>query len=278
MLPMIEMLLKNAELANPIEPGDYIGQDGLYYCGKCNTPKETLVEFSGETCKARTLCHCKAAIAEERNKAKAAAKEKQRLDEFCRACIPEEKYRQSTFAADNGSCPEAIAAAKWYVENFPALFSENKGMIFSGSVGTGKTFAACCIANALIYTNRRVFVREAASLIQDIADFNKKDRTLEDIKKPDLLVIDDFEANQNSEFAVAKLCEIVSARYNTVKPFIITTNLTPKEIKDYAKSISPEQARIYDRAVEMCTCEKSPVILNGKSIRASIAAAKRGAK
>ncbi len=39
MLPMIEMLLKNAELANPIESGDYIGQDGLYYCGKCNTPK-----------------------------------------------------------------------------------------------------------------------------------------------------------------------------------------------------------------------------------------------
>ena len=46
MLPMIEMLLKNAELANPIEPGDYIGQDGLYYCGKCNTPKETQLALS----------------------------------------------------------------------------------------------------------------------------------------------------------------------------------------------------------------------------------------
>ena len=275
MLPMIEMLLKNAELSNPIEQGDYIGKDGLYYCGKCNTPKETFLELADETCKVRTLCRCKAAVAEEQNKVKAAAKEKQRLDELCRACIPEEKYRQSTFAADNGSCPEAIATAKWYVENFPALFAENKGLMFSGSIGTGKTFAACCIANALIYTNRWVFVRKALTLIRDVGNFETEKAALSDIAKPDLLVIDDFGANQNSEFNTAMLCKIIDTRYSTGKPLVITTNLTPKDLKN---APSMELARIYDRTVEMCMCEKSPVILSGKSIRASIAAAKHGIK
>jgi len=275
MSPMIETLVKNAELANPIEPGDYTGEDGLYYCGKCNTPKETLVEFSGETCKVRTLCRCKAAVAEEQNKIKAAEKEKRRLDEFCRACIPEDKYRQSTFAADNGSCPEAIAAAKWYVENFPALFADNKGIMFSGSVGTGKTFAACCIANALIYANRRVFVRKMLTLIRDVSNFKTEEAALSDITKPDLLVIDDFGANQTSEFNTANLCKIIDTRYSTRKPLIITTNLSPKDLKNPP---SMELERIYDRVIEMCMCEKSPVILNGKSIRASIAAAKHGTK
>ncbi len=147
--------------------------------------------------------------------------------------------------------------------------------MFSGSVGTGKTFAACCIANALIYTNRRVFVRKMLTLIRDVSNFKTEETALSGITKPDLLVIDDFGANQTSEFNTANLCKIIDTRYSTGKPLIITTNLTPKDLKNPP---SLELERIYDRVIEMCMCEKSPVILNGKSIRASIAAAKHGRK
>lgn len=271
MLAIFETILKNAEAANPIENGDYIGNDGLYYCGNCNTPKEMLTELGGEACKMRIPCECKNAIYEAEEKAKAAEKEMRRLDELCKACIPDEKHRRSTFAADDGRAPEAVAAARWYVENFSQLYTENKGLMFIGDRGTGKTFAACCIANAIIYTNRRVFVRKMLSLLNDVGNFDTRAAALDDIAKPDLLILDDFGVTKNSEHNISLLYEIIDTRYRSNKPLIITTNLGTNELKNPP---SMELGRIYDRVIEMCMCERSPVILTGKSLRADIAAAK----
>ncbi len=37
---MMRGIEKKAKTANPPEPEDYIGGDGLLYCGKCHTPRQ----------------------------------------------------------------------------------------------------------------------------------------------------------------------------------------------------------------------------------------------
>lgn len=39
-MSILDAVVRNAAQANREEPGDYRGEDGLLYCGKCNTPKE----------------------------------------------------------------------------------------------------------------------------------------------------------------------------------------------------------------------------------------------
>ena len=57
-------LAAKAAAANPQSEGDYIGDDGLLYCGKCRTPKQ--FRLKGTLASAidggvmNCLCHCEA--------------------------------------------------------------------------------------------------------------------------------------------------------------------------------------------------------------------------
>ena len=51
-------MMKNSEKANPIKEGDYVGKDGLWYCGKCNTRKQSTVTVLGKTYKPFCTCAC----------------------------------------------------------------------------------------------------------------------------------------------------------------------------------------------------------------------------
>lgn len=244
--------------------GDYTGENGLLYCGKCRTPKQCY-EF-GE----KLPCSCK--CESERQAAEKAEREKRQLEEFRAACITQPTHRAARFSADNGATGRnAIEAAKWYADNFDKLFQANKGMIFTGNKGTGKTFAACCIANALIDRKRRVFVREVGLLLSDMWNTANRHEVIDYIQKPDLLILDDFGTTYNSEFKVSQLYDIINTRYTSGKPLIVTTNLTPKELNN---APSTELGRVYDRVIEMCMCEKSPVCTSGASVRLQLAAEK----
>ena len=41
-------------------PGDYVGEDGLIYCGKCHTPKQHRIIFLGEEKIPGIPCRCEA--------------------------------------------------------------------------------------------------------------------------------------------------------------------------------------------------------------------------
>ena len=41
-------------------PGDYVGEDGLIYCGKCHTPKQHRIVFLGEEKIPGIPCRCEA--------------------------------------------------------------------------------------------------------------------------------------------------------------------------------------------------------------------------
>ena len=41
-----------------IAEGDYTGEDGFLYCGKCNTPKQTSIEIGGQSVVVGCMCRC----------------------------------------------------------------------------------------------------------------------------------------------------------------------------------------------------------------------------
>lgn len=66
------------------------------------------------------------------------------------------------------------------------------------------------------------------------------------VKTCDLLVIDDLGTENVSEFTKEKMFNLIDTRYRANKPMLITTNLTPDEIREKLGS------RIADRIAGSC--------------------------
>ncbi len=52
--------------------------------------------------------------------------------------------------ADESTDQELLKKVKRYVEKFESMRERNIGLFIYGSIGTGKTYISCCIANAVI--------------------------------------------------------------------------------------------------------------------------------
>lgn len=265
---IISEMAENAEHNIPLNEGDYIGSDGLIRCGKCNTRKQCFVNKrfvpSGVVF---CMCECEAAAENARREADKQAKAAQYALELRRAGITDPTYQTFTFKKDSGKAPKAVTAAKWYADNFPQMREQSKGIMFMGGVGTGKTFAACCIANAVIDKGYKAWVTTMRPLLRAAGDFNSAESTFNRVRAVDLLVLDDFGTVGSNERELSLLFEMIDARYRSGLPLIITTNLTPNDLK----RSSLKYDRLFDRIKVMCMCEKSPVVLTGGSIRGDLA-------
>lgn len=173
-------------------------------------------------------------------------------------CFNDLAYRNMTFDRDDR--PEHILskAARAYAENSqPAL--EQHGIMFTGNVGTGKTFYACCIANAVIDRGCTAWVTTLQPLVRALCSYEAAEKILAKIRKVDLLVLDDLGSTALNDFTTDKIFEIVDERYRSGKPLIVTTNLNPDE----AWKSSIGMRRIFDRLRERCR----HVVVDGESRR-----------
>ena len=148
-------------------------------------------------------------------------------------------------------------------DNAPTWLKENKGMIFFGPTGTGKTFTAACIANALLDKGVPVIMTSLAKLTDSI-DFNDASKSataiIEKFNKADLLIVDDLGVERSTSFAMEKQYEFINGRYASKKPMILTTNLTMDQL---LKSSSIDLQRVYERIYESSYL----VSFNGPSLR-----------
>lgn len=257
----VDKLAEKTAQAITVDDGDYKGDDGLLYCGKCHTQKQTIVEFFGERKKAMCLCQCAtqrrdAAIAEHRKMERLRQIMQMRTDGF-----PEREMQNWNFANDDGANPKATNIAKRYVENFDTMRERGKGLVFYGNVGTGKTFYAACIANALIDSGRPCLVTNFVRLANELnANFDRRQEFLDGLNRYDLLVIDDLAAERDTEYMSEIVQTVIDSRYRAKLPTIITTNLTAEELKNPAEI---RKQRTYSRLLEMCL----PVEITGKDRR-----------
>lgn len=236
-------------------------KDGIIYCSKCNNPKETILEIDGEKIKTRVMCECER---EEYIKNKREAEEKERkiiINDFKNENIKPFKKMKFENAIE---CKEKNKAMK-YCENFETMIKNKIGIMFYGNTGTGKTFLAGCIANYLIEKGYKVTmlnVLDALEYVQDNFDKSgKKEMFMDKLRTFDLVIIDDFGMELNSEFELKNISKIINTRYEYSLPLIITTNFNIQEMQN--SNLKIQQKRIFSRLLEMTY----PILVSKSDIR-----------
>ena len=165
-----------------------------------------------------------------------------------------------TFANDNGKCPQ-MEIAHFYVEHWEIMREENIGYLLWGKVGTGKSYFAGCIANALMEQEVAVRMTNFSAILNDLtASFEGRNEYISRLCRYPLLILDDFGMERGTEYGLEQVFNVIDSRYRSKKPLIITTNLTLSELNNAADIA---HKRIYDRILERCI----PVRINNRNIR-----------
>lgn len=257
----LAMIIERAKETANINPGDYVGEDNLYYCGVCHTRKQAAIELFGETKIAPCICKCRAEALKAEDEAR---KKREFFDKVMRmrsVGFPEKAMSNWTFANDDGSNPKMTNAMKKFVENFPTFQKEGKGLLLFGTVGTGKTFLAACAANALIDKGIPCLVTNFARIANEVQGmFEGKQEYYDNLNKYPLLVIDDLSAERKTEYMQEIVFNVIDSRYRANLPLIVTTNLTRQELMHPADLT---YKRIFSRLFEMCT----PIEVSGADRR-----------
>jgi DNA replication protein DnaC len=168
------------------------------------------------------------------------------------------------FANDDGENEELTRTAMNYVEHFPEFLENGRGLMLCGSVGTGKSFAACEIANALLERGYKVKVTSFTRLLNKLQSENDKQGVIDELNSYKLLVIDDFGVERATEYAQEQISNAIDSRAASGLPLIITTNMSASAMRQGA---TMWEERIYDRLVKMCF----PITVDGHSRRRNAA-------
>lgn len=176
-------------------------------------------------------------------------------------CFTDSGLCNWTFENDNGKNPN-MRRAKCYVDRWNKMCSENIGLLLWGEVGTGKSYFAACIANALVEQCVSVKMTNFAAILNDLFSCDDKNEYINRLNESSLLIIDDLGIERDTEYALEQVYNIIDARYKSNKPLIVTTNLSLTELKH---PVDTAHKRIYDRVLEMCV----PIRFNGENMRLS---------
>lgn len=246
--------------------GDYIGPDGFLYCGKCHTKKETSVTIKGEDgndveFRPYTPCKCRKAEIEAENEKERKQKEAVTIERLRSTSGIPDLYVNANFSSfkertDNKAILHMI---RRYVEKFDQMAEKGNGLLFHGSVGTGKTYAAACIGNELIQRCKSVFMTSTYTMLK-LRDPDEEEAYMNRIRRCALLIIDDIGAERSTEFGRERVFSYIDARLGEKKPMILTTNLAFDRM---LKPETTEEARIFDRLLK----RSFPVVFSGASWR-----------
>lgn len=237
------------------EPGNAppatIGDDGLAKCSKCGGNREVEIEIIGEKKIVPCLCKC---LKEKRDREQKQKKIDERKSEIARMRQGfSDEFKNNTFENDNGMGGKLKRMLLNYVDKFIMFKRTGNGLILYGGVGTGKTFAANCVANALLNKGFSVFSTSTHSIIDDKIEFSK-------MRSFSAVLIDDLGSERGTEYAKELVFNAIDFLYRFKIPMIITTNLTASELREPQDA---DTARYYDRVLERCL----PIKVNGKNVR-----------
>ncbi|MCM1315099.1 MAG: ATP-binding protein [Alistipes senegalensis] len=257
----IEMSVNFMNQNNLIDPEKcYLNPaDGLWYCKKCHTAKQGLKECNGQILRHNKQCDCE--YTKEQAKEKAVQEQMKneniarlRYDAFpaCKNSPDSTKNMRSwTFANDKGYQPELRYRAEKFVENFDIFYQKGKGLLFYGGVGTGKSYMAACIANALVEREKSVLMTDFATISAAVSGIYDKQGYYESLNNYSLLILDDLASERDSPYMHEIVHKVINSRCDAGLPMIITTNLTEDDIFKPNKKFLHDQ-RIFSRITSKC--------------------------
>lgn len=260
-----EAVIAQAEKAAQSQPGedDYIGENGLIYCGKCHTPRQTRQNVFGHKKVVWCLCRCRSQQRDRQAELLAQTQREMRRKRLRDQGIPDQTLRGARFESARDT--ELIRKCRRWLDHWDDMRELNAGLLLWGDVGVGKSYAAACICNALLDQGESAAMTSFGRILA--AGFEERAAFLERVHRYGLLVIDDLGAERDTEFAEETVFSVIDERYRAEKPLIVTTNLSLEQLK------SPRglaQSRVYDRVLEMCT----PIFCGGENQRTAASAEK----
>jgi DNA replication protein DnaC len=155
---------------------------------------------------------------------------------------------------------KTVQICRQFVETFD---STCRNLLFTGTVGTGKTFLCNCIAKDLIDSSHSVIYFSSIALFDTLSKnvFDKNKEGLyslyNDLYKCDLVIIDDLGTELSNSFVSSYFFAFLNERQLRGKSTIITTNLNLREIEE----------RYSDRTCSRIISHFDVLLLSGKDIR-----------
>ena len=274
-------LMAQAQRAGKPENGDYYDSEGFLVCGKCHTRRQVEVNMPDLKAvpfdpkkkvrvKMPVSCRCRAERRYQEEQMLQQDKDMRAMEALKRQSLMDERLRDVSFDSFRKTNDNAynLKLCLRYANHFDEMLAKNQGLLFYGGVGTGKTFAAACIANHLLNQRIPVIMTSFVKLLESMQGFSEDDSALiARLNRAKLLIIDDLGAERSTDYALEKVYDIVDSRYRAKLPIILTTNLSMTELKE---STDIRYTRIYDRIFEMCY----PMQFKGQSWR-KVEAARR---
>lgn len=274
---VIARIVKRNQENLVVNEGDYIDdKDGLLHCGKCGEPKqfefempykdekdENRIDEEREKVLMWTPCACERVIIERQKAEEQRRKNMERTAELRKLSFLDRRYEEATFDnfITNAYNEKNLKLCRRFAEHFDEMQSKNQGLLMWGNVGTGKSYAAACIANYLLNSQTPCIMTSIVKILQLIQrDPIEENNIMSRLSYTPLVIFDDFGTERNTDYALEKIYNVLDSRYRSGLPMIVTTNLTFREMQNEADI---RYSRLYDRIFECCY----PMQFTGDSFR-----------
>lgn len=181
------------------------------------------------------------------------------------------RYRECSLsnyhlAPGNGSQLQAFNYAFKLADEYPAV---DRGLLFTGTVGVGKTHLATAVLRGLVEKGVPCLFYEFGALLKEIQNsYNAVSQTSElevlaPVYEAEVLVLDELGASKMTDWVRDTMMQIIGTRYNHRLLTIFTTN--------YMDASRPQEetledrigARLRSRLYEMCRT----VVVEGEDYR-----------
>jgi DNA replication protein DnaC len=176
------------------------------------------------------------------------------------------RYERCSFAnfhsAPGTSQDNALLHAHKFANEYPAV---ERGLLFMGPAGVGKTHLAVSIIRDLIEKGFAGLFYEFGSLLKEIQDSynpiskSSELKVLAPVFQADVLVLDELGATVPTDWVRDTMYQIINKRYNDNKLTIFTTNYSDKN-KELEERVT---YRLRSRLFEMCT----NIVIDGEDYR-----------
>jgi len=105
-----------------------------------------------------------------------------------------------------------------YVELWEQMKAENHGLVLWGNVGSGKSYFAGCIANALMEREIPVCMTNFATILNNLfyGSENRNEYIVRLCSYP-LLILDDFGMERGTEYGLEQVYNVIDSRYISKK-------------------------------------------------------------
>lgn len=171
-------------------------------------------------------------------------------------------------AKNNGSQLRAFNYAYRLVREYPAV---DRGLLFMGTVGVGKTHLSVAILRELIEKKGvSCSFYEFGSLLKAIQNSynpvsqSSELKVLAPVFEVDVLVLDELGASKPTEWVRDTMMQIINARYNDKRLTIFTTNYHDRPHNQTEETLADRIGeRLRSRLYEMC----KSVVIEGEDYR-----------